>query len=175
MSLEDVQKENVTLKARLATLEMEMQTLRFFTGNRPDLDDMARRLEENADVTSPEVGTRVRVVHSGSKYNSKDFEKAATFEAFKGEYLRYEDAVKNDTLGLILQKAKHFKKDTLEVFLIKFDNNKAAIMARKGFDVPLFLGCGVQIANQGCKYAAKDFKDKGKAREYILPQFLRKK
>jgi len=107
---------------------------------------MARRLEENTAIGSPEVGTRVRVVNSGCKYNAKDFEKAATFEAYKGEY---EDAVKNDTLGLIVQKAKHFKKETMEVFLIKFDNNKAAIMARKGFDVPLFLGCGIQIANQG--------------------------
>lgn len=155
---EAVLKENEQLKERLAALEMEMQTLRFFTG-KPDIDDMARRLEENGNIESPDVGTRVRVVHQGSKYNPKDFEKAGSFESFKGEY---EDAVKNDTLGIILQKAKHFKKDTLEVFLIKFDNNKAAIMARKGFDVPLFLGCGVQVVNQGCKYAAKDFKDKAK-------------
>eukprot|EP01065_Artemidia_motanka_P052387 TRINITY_DN9451_c0_g2_i1.p1 TRINITY_DN9451_c0_g2~~TRINITY_DN9451_c0_g2_i1.p1 ORF type:complete len:286 (+),score=79.39 TRINITY_DN9451_c0_g2_i1:110-967(+) len=149
--------EPQTLEEALKTIramDMELQVLRHFSA-KYNLRDLAERTEATRAAKSPEVGARVKVVHQGSKYNPKDFEKPGTFASYTGKYA---DTLQKGQLGVVVQKAMHFKRTDVEVFLIKFDSNEAAIMSRKGFEPLLFLGSPVSVVNQGCKYAAKDFR-----------------
>eukprot|EP01062_Namystynia_karyoxenos_P047821 TRINITY_DN361_c0_g1_i3.p1 TRINITY_DN361_c0_g1~~TRINITY_DN361_c0_g1_i3.p1 ORF type:complete len:296 (+),score=172.45 TRINITY_DN361_c0_g1_i3:93-890(+) len=169
VTLAEAQAEIVELRQQLEQKDMQMRVLRHFTGKH-DLDDLAQKTEEVAATESPEIGSRVKVIHAASKYNPKDFEKHGTWDSYKGEYA---EAVNNGDLGMIVNKAPHFKKADLEVFLIKFDNNKAAVMSRKGFKPFLYVGGPVSIINQGAKYAAKDFKDKDGFQDLTLTDEVR--
>eukprot|EP01059_Diplonema_ambulator_P025144 TRINITY_DN42134_c0_g1_i1.p1 TRINITY_DN42134_c0_g1~~TRINITY_DN42134_c0_g1_i1.p1 ORF type:complete len:279 (+),score=112.35 TRINITY_DN42134_c0_g1_i1:48-884(+) len=147
---EKLTKENEELKEELKKVNMQMIGLRF-ASKIPDLEDAYVRKKAAVDVASPEVGTRVKVVNTGGKYNSNDFKTSF------GEELEYTDAVDENAMGVVAAKAEHFKKKGTEVFLVKLDNGKHAVLARKGIEPAFWVGAHVTICNVGCKYAAKDF------------------
>eukprot|EP01062_Namystynia_karyoxenos_P047823 TRINITY_DN361_c0_g2_i1.p1 TRINITY_DN361_c0_g2~~TRINITY_DN361_c0_g2_i1.p1 ORF type:complete len:241 (+),score=92.09 TRINITY_DN361_c0_g2_i1:82-804(+) len=128
---------------------------RHFAGEH-DLNELAKNAEDSAPE-SPELGTRVRIVDNTSKYNPKDFEKTGTFESYEGKWA---ETVAKGSLGVIMQKAPHFEKPEVEVFLIKLDNSLNVVMPRSGFHPPLYVGCPIYVINQGAVRAANDFKDK---------------
>eukprot|EP01064_Diplonema_japonicum_P035637 TRINITY_DN7797_c0_g1_i1.p1 TRINITY_DN7797_c0_g1~~TRINITY_DN7797_c0_g1_i1.p1 ORF type:complete len:304 (+),score=99.11 TRINITY_DN7797_c0_g1_i1:68-913(+) len=153
MSAEEIaalKEENERLNEQVKQMNMQMIGLRF-ASNTPDLDDAYDRRKAAVEVESPEIGTRVKIVNQGSKYNSNDFKSSF------GEGLDYTDVVEQGAMGVVTQKCQHFKKRGTEVFLVKFDSGKSAVLARKGIEPSFWVGSHVTITNVGCKYAAKDF------------------
>eukprot|EP00659_Diplonema_papillatum_P009049 gene9049-14012_t len=132
-------------------MEMKMLALRY-ASNSHDLEDAYQRRKVALDNVSPELGTRVKVVHTGSRYNAEDFK-----DSFGDVTFDPTTNVTDSMMGVIIAKVQHFKKKDTEVFLVQFDNKKSAVFARKGFEVAFWIGCPVKVVNDGCKYSSKDF------------------
>ena len=122
-----------------------------FVSSTPNYDDALQR-RTAALARDPVVGDRVRIANAGSKYNPKDF--AASFEEQKPTYT---EKVVTGTYGVVCAVAEHFKRQGQFVFLVKFDNNESAVLARKGVEVAFWEGAYVNIVNTSARYAAKDF------------------
>ena len=115
---------------------------------------MHERRTNAVSVDIPNVGQRVKVIHPGSKYNSNDFK--TTFAEFADDF---SDAVEANAMGNIVASAEHFKKKGTWVFLVRFDNKKCVVMARKGIEPSLWVGQTVSVINVRHKYTAKDFQE----------------
>ena len=124
-----------------------------FRSNIPDLPDAFSR-REAAVARDPEVGDRVKIVSTGSRYNHKDFA-----DTFKEHNVNFIDELTLGSFATVLAVTPHFKKTDMQVYLVKFDGatNGAAIMARKGIETAFWEGGHVTIASAGAKYAARDF------------------